>query len=91
MRDCKGIKILLAIHPFSHRGEDFLPQPEVFWHVRMSRVSFLPFGFAVLVSSTLGFLSLPLCWVFFTLRFCHGSFHQVGLLLCLASASRGLS
>ena len=42
MRDCKGIKILLAICPSSHRSEDFLPQPEVSWNLRMRCVSFLP-------------------------------------------------
>ena len=41
MRDCKGIKILLAICPSSHSGEDFLPQPEVFWNLRLSHTSFL--------------------------------------------------
>ena len=41
MRYCKGIKILLAICHSSHRGEDFLPQPEVSWNLRLSRVSFL--------------------------------------------------
>ena len=45
------------------------------------------FVFAVLVSSTLGFLSLPLCWVFFTFSIHCGSFHQLELLLCSASAS----
>ena len=25
MRDCQGIKILLAIYPSSHRGKDLLP------------------------------------------------------------------
>ena len=37
----------------------------------------------------LGFLSLPLCWVFFVFRFHRGSFRWVGLLLCLVSASQG--
>ena len=41
MRDCKGIEILLAICPSSHRAEDFLPQLEVFWNLRLSHVSFL--------------------------------------------------
>ena len=44
---------------------------------------------AVLVSGMLGFLSLSLHWVFFVFSFHRGSFHKVGLLLCLASASRG--
>ena len=42
MRDCKGIKILLAICPSSHRGEDFLPQPKVFWNLRLSCMGFWP-------------------------------------------------
>ena len=42
MRDCKGIKTLLAICPSSHRREDLLREPEVFWNLRLSRVSFLP-------------------------------------------------
>ena len=59
-RDCKGIKILLAICSSNHRSEDFLPQPEVFWTLRLSRLSFLPLlVFAVPDSSTLGSLSLP--------------------------------
>ena len=47
--------------------------------------------FAVPVSSMLGFLSPPLCWVFFAFCFHRRSFRWVGLLLCLASTSRGLS
>ena len=47
--------------------------------------------FAVPVSSTLSFLSLPLCWVFFMFSFHHWSFCWFGLLLCLSSTSRGLS
>ena len=42
MRACKGIKILLAICPSSHRSEGFLPQPEVSWNRRMRCASFLP-------------------------------------------------
>ena len=49
------------------------------------------FVFVVPVSSTVGFLSLPLCWVFFVFSFHHWSFCVVGLLLCLASALQGLS
>ena len=41
MRDYKGIKILLAIDPFSHRDKAFLPQQEVFWNLRLNHVSFL--------------------------------------------------
>ena len=90
-RDCKGIKILLGICPFSHRCEDLLPLLEVFWNLRLSHVSFLlSLFFPVPVSSTLGFLSLPLCWVFFLFSFRHGSFfHRVGLLLCMVSSSWG--
>ena len=47
--------------------------------------------FAVLVSSTLGFSSLPLCWVSFTFSFHRVSFHRVGLLLCLVPTSLGTS
>ena len=39
--------------------------------------------FAVPVSSTLGFLSLPLHWVFFAFSFHHGSFAELGF--CYAS------
>ena len=49
----------------------------------------LEFVFAVPVSSALGFLSLPLSWVFFALSFHHGSFWQVGLLLTWLLPSRG--
>jgi len=45
--------------------------------------------FPVLVFSTLGFLSLPLHWVFFAFSFQCGSFPGVGLLLCLASSLQG--
>ena len=45
--------------------------------------------FTVLVSSTLGFLSLPLCWVLLAFSFHHGSVHQVWLLMCLASSLQG--
>ena len=90
MRDCKGIKILLVICPSSHRSEDLLPQPEVFWNLSLSCVSFL--------------LSLfSLSWFPARWASCHfpcagfslhsasicGSFCQVGLLLFLASASGG--
>ena len=64
MRDCKGNKILLAICPSKHRSKDFLPRPEL-WSRRLSLVSFLLTIFVVLVSSMVGFLSLPLRWVFF--------------------------
>ena len=86
-RDCKGFKILLAICPSSHRSEDCLPQQEVFWNLRLSFVS--KFVFAVLVSSRLGFLPLPLHWVFFPFSFHRGSFCWVGFLLCSASTLRG--
>ena len=38
-RDCKGIKILLAICPSSHGREDYLPESVVSWN--LSCVSFL--------------------------------------------------
>ena len=41
MSDCKGIKILLAICPSNRRDEDFLPQLQVFWNLRLSHMSFL--------------------------------------------------
>ena len=41
MRGCIGIKILLVICPSSHRNEDFLPSPEVFWNQRLCCMSFL--------------------------------------------------
>ena len=41
MRDCKEIKILLAICPSCHRGKDVLPQLEVSWNLILSHVSFL--------------------------------------------------
>ena len=92
MRDCKGIKILLDICPSSHRGEDFLPQPKVFWNLRLSCMNVLP---SLFLPS-----QFPACWAscylpcagFSSLFSFHwGSFCWVGLLLCLASASRVLS
>ena len=63
-RDCKGIEILLGTCPSSHWSEDLPPYPEVFWSLRRSPASFLrACVFAALVSSLLGFLSLPLRWV----------------------------
>ena len=54
---------MLGICSSSHRSEDLLPQPEVFWNLRLSHVSFLLSSFfTVPVSSTMGLLSLPLCW-----------------------------
>ena len=49
MRDYIGIKILLAICPSSHRGEDFLPQPEVSWNLRQPCELSAEFVFAVLM------------------------------------------
>ena len=47
--------------------------------LRLSHVSFpLHLFFAVLVSNTLGFLSLSLCWVFFTFIFHHRSLAELG-------------
>ena len=89
-RDCKAIAILLGICPSSHRIESLLPYPEVFWSLRLSCVSFLlSLFFTVLVSIMLGFLSVPLCWVFFSFHSYRGGFQQVGLLLCLASSLQG--
>ena len=45
MRDCKGLKSLLAICLSSHRSKDFLSPLEVFWNLRLSHVSFLPSWF----------------------------------------------
>ena len=75
MKDCKGINILLG-YVLPAIGE------RTFWNLRLSYVSFLlSLFFAVPVSSMLGFLSLPLCWVFFVFSFHRVSFHWVGLLL----------
>ena len=69
-RDCKRIKILLGVCPSSHRCEDPLPYPEVFWNLSLRRVSFLlSLCFTAPVSSMPGLLSLPLRWVFFTFSF----------------------
>ena len=84
MRDCKGIKILSAICPSSHRGEDFLPQPGIFWNWTVwpfCQVYFYCPGFqhaGLLVTSTeLGFLHIQLPprdhslhWAPAVLRFC---------------------
>ena len=82
---------MLAIYPSSHRNEDLLPYPEVFWNLRLSCVSLLPSFFCcpsfqhtgLLVTST-GY------WVFFVFTFHHWSFCRVGFLLCLASALLGV-
>ena len=69
LRDCKGIKILLAIGSSSHRSEYFLPQLDVFCNLRLSRVSFLWVCFCcpafqyvglLLTSTVLGFLCFQL-------------------------------
>ena len=54
MRDCKGIKILLATCLSSHRGKDFLPQLEVFWNLRLSCMNVLPSLFLL--------SQFPACW-----------------------------
>ena len=81
MRDCKGIKILLAKCPSSHRGEDFLPQPKVSWNLRLSRLSFL---------LSLFLLSwFPACWAschFPALGFLHAQLPTQELLSSWASA-----
>ena len=41
MRDCKGIKIFLALSPSSHRSKYFLSEPEISRNLRLSHVSFL--------------------------------------------------
>ena len=64
---------MLGLCPSSHRSE------EVFRILRLSRVSFLLCSFfAVPVSNTLGFLSLPLRWVFLVFCFYCGSFTELG-------------
>ena len=72
MKDCKGIKILLAICPSRHRSEDLLPQLELFWNLRPSSVSFLLSLF--LLSQLLAH------WAS-----CH--FHRAGFSLCSASTT----
>ena len=72
MKDCKGIKILLAICPSRHRSEDLLPQLELFWNLRLSSVSFLLSLF--LLSKLLAH------WAS-----CH--FHRAGFSLCSASTT----
>ena len=75
MRDCKAIKILLAICPSSHRSEDFLSQPEL-WNMRLSCVSFL---------LTLFLLSWFAVWW----ASCH--FHCAGFSSCSASFPRAFT
>ena len=69
MRYCKGIKILLATCLSSHRSKNFLPQPEVSWNQRLSRVSVLQSVFCcpgfqhaglLVTSPVLGFLRIQL-------------------------------
>ena len=75
MRDCKGIKILLAICPSRHRNEGFLPEQEVSWNLRLSRMSSL--------------LSLFLLSRF-PARWASCPFHCAGFSLCSASATGAL-
>ena len=49
------------------------------------------FVFVVLVSSMLGFLSIPLCWISFVFDFHSMSYCQIWLLPFLVSALQGLS
>ena len=49
------------------------------------------FVFANLISSAVGFSSLPLHWASISFSFHHVRFCQIGLLLCLVSTSLGLS
>ena len=72
MRDYKGIKILLAIDPFSHRDKAFLPQQEVFWNLRLNHVSFLLSLFLL--------SGFPALWAS-----CH--FHCAGFASCSASTA----
>lgn len=77
MRDCEGIKILLVIHPSSHRSKDFLLQWEVFWNLRLSHMSFQLFVFIVPVSSSL--LCCFQCTGFSSLSaFTMGGFAELG-------------
>ena len=75
MRGCKGIKILLAICPSSHTSKDFLLQQEVFWNLTLSHMSFqLSLFLLSQFPGSLGFLSLPVHWVFFVFSFHYGRF-----------------
>ena len=58
IRNCKGIKTLLVICTFGHSSKYFLPQPEVFWNLRLSCVSFL--------SSLFLLPQFPACWLLVT-------------------------
>ena len=78
MRDCKGIKILLAICPFSHRDNDLLTRGLLESETEPRELS-AKLVFAVPVSSMLSFWSLPLCWISFVFRFHHIIFHQAEL------------
>ena len=70
MRDCKGIKILLAICPFSHRDKDLLTRGLLESETEPRELS-AKLVFAVPVSSMLSFWSLPLCWISFVFSFHH--------------------
>ena len=63
-----GVSALASCYS-SHKGEDFLPQPEVFWNLRLSSISFLLSLFycpgfqhagLLVISSVLGFLHVQL-------------------------------
>ena len=83
MRNCKGIKILLAICAFGHSSEYFLPQRDVFCILRLSCMSFL--------SSLLLLSWSPALWQGSTvLGFIHIQFLQQELLPSWASAVLGL-
>ena len=90
MRGCKGFNILLAIYPSSHRSKDFLPQQEVIWNLRLSRVSFLPSAF-LLLRFPARWASCDFSWAGFSSHFSFhcGSSCRVVLLLCLRGPSRG--
>ena len=79
MRDCKGVKILLAMsfQPWE-RGPPILTGGLLESEIEPYELS-AEFVFAVPVSSMLGFLSLPLHCVFFPLSLHCVSFCRVGL------------
>ena len=77
-RECKGIKILLAIRPSSHRDKDLLTRG-VLESETEPREPSAKLVFSVWVSSMLGFWSVPLCWISFVFSFNHIIFHQVEL------------
>ena len=90
MRACKGIKILLAICPSSHRSEGFLPQPEVSWNRRMRCASFLP-TLSLLSGSPARWASCHVPCASFSLRSAStaGAFAKVGFCRAWPPPCRG--